>query len=351
MLGERLKIMRKRQGLSLRALSDRLGNAVSAQALSKYERGDFSPGSDMLIKLAEALETSVDYLMEKQIVELAPDDMQFRKTATFPARERARATAAIIDFLQGCHEIEQILDISSRSCKKPRSLKMSQVEEFAEQLRRDWKLGLDPIASMAGLLEHQGIRVCALELPEKVSGLHCAANVRGSGQQISAIIINRRHNQERRRMTMAHELFHYMAYCSENDEKAAKLFAGAFLMPRKHFLAEIGKHRKRIIAEEVMFLKRIYGVSAMAVLLRLNALGKLDDNALAYACRSYARKWRTVEPNPLPDESRNNPELPDNFRKLCIRALSEGLISIRKAALLLQISPPVAAGIANGKLL
>ena len=351
MLGERLQLMRKRQGLSLRALSDRLGNAVSAQALSKYECGDFAPGSDMLIRLAEAMETSVDYLMEKQIVELASDDIRFRRGALFPAKERVRATAAIIDFLQGCHEIEQILDISSSSRKKPRSLKMSQVEDFAEQLRRDWSLGSDPIASMADLLEHQRIRVCALDLPEKVSGLHCAASIRGSGQQISAIIINRRHNRERRRMTMAHELFHYMAYCSEDDEKAAQLFAGAFLMPGKHFLAEIGKHRKRIIAEEVMFLKRIYGVSAMAVLLRLNALGKLDENALKYACRSYARKWRTVEPSPLPDEPRNNPELPDNFRKLCIRALSEGLISIRKAALLLQISLPEAAGIASGRML
>ena len=350
MIGERLQMMRKRRGLSLRALSDRLGNAVSAQALSKYEREDFAPGSDMLIRLADALETSVDYLMERQIVELATDDVRFRKTARFPARERARVNSAIVDFLQGCHQIEQILDIGIPQCGKPRRLEMSRIEEFAEQLRRDWKLGLDPIASMAGLLEHHRIRICALDLPEKVSGLHCAATVKGSGQRISAIIINRRHNRERRRMSMAHELFHYMAHCPEDDEKAANLFAGAFLMPRRHFLAEVGKHRKRIIAEEIMLLKRIYGVSAMAVLMRLNALDVLDDNALAYACRSYARKWRTEEPRPLPDEPHNNPELPSNFRKLCIRALSEGLISIRKAAVLLKISPPEAADIARSLL-
>ena len=37
MFGERLKLARKRSGLSLRALSSRMKGIVSAQAIGKYE--------------------------------------------------------------------------------------------------------------------------------------------------------------------------------------------------------------------------------------------------------------------------------------------------------------------------
>ncbi|MCY4325325.1 MAG: XRE family transcriptional regulator [Betaproteobacteria bacterium] len=349
MFGERLQTMRKRKGLSLRALSDRIGNAVSAQALSNYERDEFCPSSDILAKIADALDTTIDRLMARQDIEIAPADIRLRKGAPLPSREKVQAVAAITDFLQGWHEIEQILDLCPRPFKKPKAIKMAEVESFATKLRRDWKLGSGPIASMADLLEHQGIKVCALKLPENLFGLHCTAKIKGCGKKISAIIINRRHNRECRRITMAHELFHHLAHCHKNDEKAARLFAGAFLMPGKHLQAQIGKRRKRIIADEILLLKRIYGVSAIEVLLRLNALGSLDDHALAYARRTYARQWQSREPLPMPDQPEHNPELPSRFRKLCVQALAEGLISIRKGALLLDISVPEAASIANGR--
>ncbi|MDW8291222.1 MAG: helix-turn-helix transcriptional regulator, partial [Armatimonadota bacterium] len=51
-LGERLKSARKRAGLSMRALAERAG--VSAQAISKYERGQDVPSSVVIIRLAKA---------------------------------------------------------------------------------------------------------------------------------------------------------------------------------------------------------------------------------------------------------------------------------------------------------
>ena len=40
MFSERLKLARKRSGLSLRALSSAMGGIVSAQAIGKYERAE-----------------------------------------------------------------------------------------------------------------------------------------------------------------------------------------------------------------------------------------------------------------------------------------------------------------------
>ena len=62
MFGERLKLARKRSGLSLRALSSRINGIVSAQAIGKYERGEMMPSSNVAIALAEALGVSLSYL-------------------------------------------------------------------------------------------------------------------------------------------------------------------------------------------------------------------------------------------------------------------------------------------------
>jgi transcriptional regulator with XRE-family HTH domain len=48
MFGERLRLARKRAGLSLRDLAARIGNDVSAQAISKYESGKMFPSSSGL---------------------------------------------------------------------------------------------------------------------------------------------------------------------------------------------------------------------------------------------------------------------------------------------------------------
>ena len=48
--------------------------------------------------------------------------------------------------------------------------KIEDVELAADFLRKQWKLGIDPIPLMAELLEEKGIKVVALDLPETVSG-------------------------------------------------------------------------------------------------------------------------------------------------------------------------------------
>lgn len=58
----RLKLLRKSKKLSTRGLAERVG--VSAQAISKYERGLMVPTSGVLIKIAEALGSTEEYLLE-----------------------------------------------------------------------------------------------------------------------------------------------------------------------------------------------------------------------------------------------------------------------------------------------
>jgi transcriptional regulator with XRE-family HTH domain len=55
MNGERIKLARKKAGLSLRGLADKMRALVSAQAIGKYERGEMSPGFDVLLAMSKAL--------------------------------------------------------------------------------------------------------------------------------------------------------------------------------------------------------------------------------------------------------------------------------------------------------
>ena len=93
MFGDRLKLARKKAGLSLRALADRLEGEkrVSAQALGKYERGEMMPSSGVLIALSKALGEPVRYFMSSMKSELL--DVDFRKQTAAPARDRARVEA------------------------------------------------------------------------------------------------------------------------------------------------------------------------------------------------------------------------------------------------------------------
>jgi transcriptional regulator with XRE-family HTH domain len=58
-IGKRLKSIRLQAGLSQRELAEKVG--ISAQTISKYERGLDTPGSADLIRLAKAFGVRVEY--------------------------------------------------------------------------------------------------------------------------------------------------------------------------------------------------------------------------------------------------------------------------------------------------
>lgn len=343
MFGERLKLARKRSGLSLRALSDSLGNRVSAQAIGKYERSEMMPGSEVLDLLAKLLDVSPQYLMSDQVLELY--DLEFRKRSGTSARDRAAVEAAVIEELQRYCAIERILRQASPERQVPRLGRrflgcLEEAEFLAMELRRDWRLGIDPIPNMTELLEHRGIKVLLTELPDKVSGLTCCAKQSHDKGWLSVIVVNAGHSLERRRLTLAHELGHHVFDPDSpvDHEKAATEFAGAFLVTREHLQSQLGPRRNALSHDELVQLKRHYGVSAAALLVRLNRYGIVDDQTLTYAFQTFAKRWRVDEPEPVePVELRGQIEKPRRFQRLCYRALAERYISPSKAMELLKL--------------
>jgi Zn-dependent peptidase ImmA (M78 family)/DNA-binding XRE family transcriptional regulator len=345
MIADRIRLARNKAGLSLRDLAAEMDNLVTAQAIGKYERGEDIPSSKVLNALAKALKVSLSYLLDTQGIVLS--GVEFRTRANTTGKDRAHVETEVLEWIERYLQVELVLDLDSSKwqCPVPCPVKLKDIveaEQLAKDVREAWKLGVDPIPNMTELLEEKGLKVLTVPLPDRVSGFTCMVG-RGEGQPgLPVIVVNDQFSLERRRLTLAHELAHRLidTHClgEKDEEKAANLFAGAFLMPREHLLKEVGKHRNALGYNEIVDLKHVYRVSGMALLMRLRQLDVISQSTLVYAFQTIARGWRTQEPEELEKPARRG--RPRRFERLSYRALAEGLISLGKAAELLRL--PVA---------
>lgn len=345
MIADRIKLARRKAGMSLRDLASAMEDGVTAQAIGKYERGEDIPSSGVLMALAKATKVSLNYLLDTQGIELA--GVEFRTKSNTTGRDRAQVETEVLEWIERYLQIELILELDSATWQSPvatpRHLdEVSAAEKLANEVRDTWKLGLDPIPNMTELLEEKGLKVLTVPLPQRVSGFTCMVG-RGEGRpDLPVIVVNNQFSLERRRLTLAHELAHRLidtdSLIDKEEEKAANLFAGAFLMPREHLLREVGKHRNAFGYKEIIDLKRLYRVSGAALLMRLRQLDVISQSTLVYAFQSTARGWRSQEPEELePATLRGQRERARRFERLCYRALAEELISLAKAAELLRL--------------
>ncbi|MSQ52154.1 MAG: ImmA/IrrE family metallo-endopeptidase [Betaproteobacteria bacterium] len=344
MIADRLRLARRKAGYSLRDLSAAMDAKVTAQAIGKYERGESIPSSGVLLALSKALGVSLAYLLDTQGIELS--SVEFRTKANTSARDRAQVETEVLEWIEPYLQVELILELDSARWQCPifppaKLRDPRDAERLAAKVRDEWKLGIDPIPNMTELFEDRGLKVLTVPLPDRVSGFTCMVK-RPEGQaDLPVIVVNNKFPLERRRLTLAHELAHRLidtdSLNDSDEEKAANVFAGAFLMPPDHLRREAGNHRNSIGYKELIDLKRLYQVSGAALLVRLGHLEIISQSTLVYAFQSVARGWRTKEENEieLPAE-RGNHERAPRFERLCYRALAEGLISLGKAAELLR---------------
>jgi Zn-dependent peptidase ImmA (M78 family) len=346
-IADRIKLARRKAGFSLRDLSGAMQSRVTAQAIGKYERGEDVPSSGVLTALAKALGVSLAYLLDTQGLQLA--GVEFRTKANTSGRDRALVETGVLEWIERYLQIELVLELESADwqCPLPKRQKLRDVkdaEELAAEVREAWKLGLDPIPNMTELAEEKGLKVLTVHLPDRVSGFTCLVK-RPKAPDLPVIVVNNRFSLEHRRLTLAHELAHRLidgeGLSEKRVEKAANLFAGAFLMPREHLLREVGKHRQALGYKELIGLKKLYRVSGAAVLMRLRQVGVINEPKLIYAFQTIARGWRTQEPEELePPDIRGQQERAVRFDRLCYRTLAEGMISVHKAAELLRLPVP-----------
>jgi Zn-dependent peptidase ImmA (M78 family)/transcriptional regulator with XRE-family HTH domain len=331
MLGDRIKQARIASGLSLRQLAEKTDHYVSAQVIHKYELGKSTPGSDVLIRLARALDVKVEYFFRPESAHVTLSEPAYRKRYAVSSKNLRSIQAQAMGWVERYLEVESLFPekrfprIKLPSERHQLIKNMNDVEELALSLRQVWELGMDSIENLTEVLEDRGVKVVILGGEDDFDGLSCWAN-----EEIPVILIKRGFSGDRQRSSLAHELGHLIMKVSPNidEEKAAFRFSGAFLAPEEVVYRELGKQRHTLDLGELNMLKRKYGMSMQQWIYRAKDLSIISESRASGLFRLFRKKgWNQREPGYIVP-----PEEPHRFKRLILQAVTERLISPARAA-------------------
>lgn len=332
---KRLKSAREMRSMSMAALSAALGNAVSPQAIYKYEAGKMLPGSPQLIALSRVLDVPIDFFFRPFTVSVS--GIEFRKKYKLGAKERKSIEGEAIDKVEKYFEIEEICG-KRETCPLHLGVYMRDEEDvltLVRNLRKDWGLEDKPLGNVIQLLESKGIIVIEIQASRDFDGLSGLAN------GIPIIVLNKEFpSPERKRFTALHELGHLVMRFDENMEDRqvetlCHLFASEMLLPRNLFEQEVGDiYHRQVSLQEFAVVQQKYGISIDALMYKAKEAHMIPENRQRNyhilkntrpAFKEFAEKSRTIE------------ETSARFESLVYQALSCDLISLSKASGLLGL--------------
>jgi Zn-dependent peptidase ImmA (M78 family)/transcriptional regulator with XRE-family HTH domain len=324
-------------GLSLRELSDRLEGAVSHAALAKYEKGEMMPNSTLVTELARLLQQPVDFFFRPPQLEF--QSVRFRKMVRLARRAEDSLREQALDYFERYAQIEAVLGVAKPFKNPLASPTVSVPEEAAakaDELRKAWHLGSDPIPDVIELLENKGIKIQEARTDDRHFDGLCASTEAGPVIVIASWL---NENLLRKRMTTIHELAHVLLKMPDGvepkiEERLVGRFAGAFLLPAETFREGFGHSRKAITLHELIQLKLHFGVSITAIIMRASQLGLITDATAKRFWSGWGAEWRKARKEPG-DELYCGREKPARFPQLVHRAAAEEMISLSKGAALL----------------
>lgn len=338
--GLRLKQARVRAKLSLEALAQKMDGNITKQAISKYEKGQMAPSSPVLIALANALDSTLDYFFRPVTPEIQNLEVSFRKKSSIGAKDVAALKVNIQDDIERFLEIESILGegktVPTYIENKGSLSNAEQMIQLATTIRKAWKLGSMPITNIQETLESNGIKVIFSEGPNGFDGVSGKVN-----KNNLIMVLNTNVDMiERQRFTAMHELAHLLfnehfdaSLSKHEQEKLCDAFANEMLMPSE-VLRDLFDGKKKISFEELVYVQKLYGISIMAITHKLHDMDIVSE-------KRY--KSFNIRLNMYPEfkekvsQSRFEEIKTPRFEAMVYGALASELITESKAASLLRI--------------
>lgn len=295
-IGNRLRKSREAIGLSQGAF----GRAVelSSEYISLLEAEKRTPSFATLQKIASYLNRDIAYFFQEKA---APSDsftLLFRAEAVDD-----RAREELQKFRRYCDEYLRLETLTGRRLDlAPLYGPAVPAERMADEERRRLGLGVEPIRDVFALVETNGCRVLRMPMPEdsKVSGVFIYLEQK----EAAFALVNSVQSAGRQVFSAAHEYCHYLrdrnggpvidnpeVFVDEivslyhPREAFAQTFAARFLMPPDKVREIIEKDLRaappqRLGYDEVLYLKRYFGVSTLAMLRTLRGLGVVGRGQL-----------------------------------------------------------------------
>lgn len=328
MIDSRIKMARVMSGYSLQQLADKTDNAISKQAISKYEKGLMKPTIENLNIIAKALKLKLDYFLKDSSIDLG--EIRYRKQSKLPVKKQKEIIERTRDFLERYIEAEDLLNINEKQILKPKSISVSSIEEMesiTSDLRNEWDIGSDPIFNVFETLEQRGVKI--LYLDEEIS--HFFGMSTWVNDNVPVIVLSKM-PIDRIRFTALHELGHLLLDIENLDDKAQEKmcdrFAASMLLPKAALESELGGVRRNIHIRELALIKSEFGISPQAILYRAKDVKLISELYFIQQVKLLRRRglWRK-EIGSFKGEEKSN-----RLLQLLCRGIAEEFITSSKAA-------------------
>jgi XRE family transcriptional regulator, fatty acid utilization regulator len=333
-LGIRIQKMRIDNGLSQRELA-RLAGFTAHQTISMIEQGRRGIKAWEAQALAIALHQDIESLLSVEPETAPAAAVLWRSLTGRRARvgsRQKRVEALFVRKLADYARVEQLcgleasqwLDEFEWSWKNPSPW---QADKLARAVAESLGLGARPAFSLTRLLEEEFlIKVWY----EDIAAVGPSACTRGAGGY--GMLLNSLEAPWRRNYNAARELFHLIAWPPSAPPEVppaqigrlANAFASALLLPHTEFDRLLARRKAAagLTFEDLFQLARDFGVSAEAVLRRLEGLRRLRGEEVERLLRDS--HLRAIDRNVVGASWLRAPRLPERFVRLCFFAWRRG---------------------------
>lgn len=302
--GTRLSQVRQARGLSGVNLAGIV--SVSPSTISQYEGDDTKPTSEMLDKLAIALNVPKTFFL-RPIPNSSPSRFFYRSLHSATKQARTRAESRSEWLREIALHFEAVFDLPPVNVPKfdvPdfHEITNEMIESWAGECRKAWNVGDGPVPNMIRLLEKNGFIVGYFCL--EADALDALSEWDGSARPF-VILGTDKHSCARSRFNAAHELGHCILHSGVERrhiqnvkehstlERQAHRFASAFLLPEKEFTNEVVMPSLDSFAA----MKERWKVAVAAMVMRSRDLGLLREEQEQRLWVNLARRgWRKKEP-------------------------------------------------------
>jgi len=358
LIGSRLAAARKARSITQEQAAKHLG--CSRPTLIALEKGERTPKGDEIVTLAALYGRSVHEIVRAGVepTGLEPHLRAAIKPGGVTSPEMDECISELIRFAEDYRQLEHLLDAKPISAYPPEVVLpvRGDLRGFAEDvaLRERDRLGLgtQPVLNLREILETEvGLRVFYGGLPSHIAGMFAYSVELGF-----CVLINRKHPDERRRATLAHEYGHALSdrhrpgvdYLNGGSrkpasERFAEAFGMSFLMPasgiRRKF-HEIASSSGDFQVADLCRLSSFYSVSVQAMSLRLEELGLISRGTWDDLAEKGFRPRKAAEelglgPRPLPPDE----PYPERYKFLAVQAYEQGEISEGQLCRFLRCDP------------
>lgn len=318
-IGNNIERLRKESNISQDQLAQII--RVSRPTVSSYLKGNQVIDSNKLYELAKFFNKPMDYFLSEQD---DPIPLMFR--ADNPLENFGDELQSIVE-----HKVKEYCDILDGLGEKlayvpmqynlrvTSEIKLAQddkeiIEDIASQQRE--ALGIRDIIpnNLYKCFEDKGIRVLATDLPTtKIVAMSAYSENYGC---FIVINDNQSISEERKLFSLVHEFGHLIFHRSEYkygseslkygagkksiNEQMADYFAGTLLIPRMLIKKYVNSISKNPTLNEVLYLKKIFNVSAQAIIMALNNYNLITDIHKSVLFRVlFSKGYKDKEPLPM----------------------------------------------------